>query len=92
MVQPLCGGCGGRPAKDGIDGVDFSLGSLRNVPTESLESEMPLLITRYGLRPDSCGHGQHRGGNGVELMVRIFTPHTVMTARGMSGTSFGPGD
>ena len=60
VVQPLCGGCGGRPAKDGIDGVDFSLGSLRNVPTESLESEMPLLITRYGLRPDSCGHGQHR--------------------------------
>ncbi|MDF3014855.1 MAG: hydantoin utilization protein [Thermomicrobiales bacterium] len=90
VVQPLCGGCGGRPAKDGIDGVDFSLGSLRNVPTESLESEMPLLITRYGLRPDSCGHGQHRGGNGVELMVRIFTPHTVMTARGMERYFFRP--
>ena len=90
VVQPLCGGCGGRPSKDGIDGVDFSLGSLRNVPTESLESEMPLLITRYGLRPDSCGHGQHRGGNGVELMVRIFTPHTVMTARGMERYFFRP--
>jgi N-methylhydantoinase B len=90
VVQPLCGGCGGRPHKDGIDGVDFSLGSLRNVPTETLESEMPLLITRYGLRPDSCGHGVHRGGNGVELQVRISTPHTIMTARGMERYTFRP--
>jgi N-methylhydantoinase B len=90
VVQPLCGGCGGRPHKDGIDGVDFSLGSLRNVPTETLESEMPLLIIRYGLRPDSCGHGVHRGGNGVELQVRISTPHTIMTARGMERYTFRP--
>lgn len=90
VVQPLCGGCGGRPSKDGIDGVDFSLGSLRNVPTEALESEMPVLVTHYGLRPDSCGHGEHRGGNGVELKVRIFTPHTMMTARGMERYFFRP--
>ena len=90
VVQPLCGGCGGRPSKDGIDGVDFSLGSLRNVPTEALESEMPVLVTHYGLRPDSCGHGEHRGGNGVELTVRIFTPHTMMTARGMERYHFRP--
>jgi N-methylhydantoinase B len=90
VVQPLCGGCGGRPIMDGIDGVDFSLGSLRNVPTEALESEMPVLVTHYGLRPDSCGHGEHRGGNGVELKVRIFTPHTMMTARGMERDFFRP--
>lgn len=90
VVQPLCGGCGGRPTRDGIDGVDFSLGSLRNVPTEALESEMPVLVTHYGLRPDSCGHGEHRGGNGVELKVRIFTPHTMMTARGMERYFFRP--
>ena len=90
VVQPLCGGCGGRPQKDGIDGVDFSLGSLRNVPTEALESEMPLVITHYGLRPDSCGDGLHRGGNGVELILRIFTPHTIMTARGMERYAFRP--
>jgi N-methylhydantoinase B len=90
VVQPFCGGCGGRPTKDGIDGVDFSLGSLRNVPTEALESEMPVLITRYGLRPDSCGHGFRRGGNGVELKVRISTLDTVMTARGMERYRFVP--
>lgn len=90
VVQPLCGGCGGRPHKDGLDGVDFSLGSLRNVPTESLESEMPVLISHYGLREDSCGHGKYRGGNGVTLKVKILTPDTVMTARGMERYHFRP--
>jgi N-methylhydantoinase B len=90
VVQPLCGGCGGRPHKDGIDGVDFSLGSLRNVPTESLESEMPVLILKYGLREDSSGHGRYRGGTGVVLRVRILTPDTFMTARGMERYLFRP--
>ena len=90
VVQPLCGGCGGRPHKDGLDGVDFSLGSLRNVPTESLESEMPVLITQYGIREDSCGHGRFRGGNGVTLKVRILSPDTYMTARGMERYLFRP--
>lgn len=90
VVQPLCGGCGGRPHKDGLDRVDFSLGSLRNVPTESLENEMPVLILEYGLREDSCGHGKYRGGNGVRLRVKILTPHTTMTARGMERYLFRP--
>ena len=90
VVQPLCGGCGGRPHKDGLDGVDFSLGSLRNVPTESLESEMPVLILQYGLREDSSGHGRFRGGTGVVLRVRVLTPDTFMTARGMERYLFRP--
>lgn len=90
VVQPLCGGCGGRPHKDGLDGVDFSLGSLRNVPTEALETEMPVLILAYGLREDSCGHGRFRGGNGVRLRVKTLTPHTQITARGMERYLFRP--
>jgi N-methylhydantoinase B len=90
VVQPLCGGCGGRPHKDGLDGVDFSLGSLRNVPTESLETEMPVLIVSYGLREDSGGHGRFRGGTGVVLRVRVLTPDTFMTARGMERYLFRP--
>ena len=90
VVQPLCGGCGGRPHKDGLDGVDFSLGSLRNVPTEALETEMPVLIVKYGLREDSCGHGRFRGGTGVVLRVRVLTPDTFMTARGMERYLFRP--
>lgn len=90
VVQPLCGGCGGRPHKDGLDGVDFSLGSLRNVPTETLESEMPVQILQYALRPDSGGHGRYRGGTGVVLRVRISTPDTFVTARGMERYLYRP--
>jgi hypothetical protein len=47
VVQPLMGGSGARPTGDGIDGIDYAWGFLRNVPAETIESEMPLLIERY---------------------------------------------
>jgi N-methylhydantoinase B len=90
VVQPICGGSGGRPMRDGIDGMDFSVGYLRNVPTETLETDMPVLIERYGLRPDSGGPGVFRGGCGIELTVRVFAPDTVLTARGMERLQFQP--
>ncbi len=90
VVQPICGGSGGRPMRDGIDGMDFAVGYLRNVPAETLEADMPILIERYGLRPDSGGPGRFRGGCGIELMVRVFAPDTVMTARGMERMQFRP--
>ena len=90
VVQPICGGSGGRPMRDGIDGMEFSVGYLRNVPAETLETDMPILIERYGLRPDSGGAGRYRGGCGIELAVRVFAPDTVMTARGMERMQFRP--
>jgi len=90
VVQPICGGCGGRPMRDGIDGMDFAVGYLRNVPAETLEADMPVLIERYGLRPDSGGAGMYRGGCGIELTLRVFSPDTVMTARGMERMQFRP--
>jgi hypothetical protein len=53
VVQPLMGGSGARPIRDGVDGIDYAWGFLRNVPAETIESEMPILIERYALRPDS---------------------------------------
>lgn len=90
VVQPICGGSGGRPMKDGIDGMDFSVGYLRNVPAETLETDMPILIERYGLRADSGGPGVYRGGCGIELTVQVFAPDTVLTARGMERLQFQP--
>ena len=90
VVQPICGGSGARPMRDGIDGMEFSVGYLRNVPAETLESDMPILIERYGLRPDSGGAGHYRGGCGIELTVRVFAPDTAMTARGMERMHFRP--
>lgn len=90
VIQPVCGGSGARPMRDGIDGMDFAVGYLRNVPAETLETDMPIVIERYGLRPDSGGPGQFRGGCGIELSLRVFSPDTVLTARGMERMEFQP--
>lgn len=90
VVQPICGGSGARPTKDGVDGMDFAVGYLRNIPAETLETDMPILIERYGLRKDSGGPGRFRGGCGIELSLRILAPDTVMTARGMERLRFQP--
>lgn len=90
VIQPVCGGSGARPMKDGIDGMDFAVGHLRNIPAETVEAEMPVLIERYGLRADSAGAGKFRGGSGIDLRVRILSPDTVMTARNMERMEFQP--
>ncbi len=90
VVQPLAGGSGGRPMKDGLDGVDVAMGYLRNVPSESVEQEMPVLINRYRLLPNSGGPGYYRGGMGVELELKVFPPNGVITARGMERYTFRP--
>jgi N-methylhydantoinase B len=82
VLQPMQGGCGGRPTKDGIDGVNFSAGSLRNVPTESIELEAPVFVRRYMLR-DEAAPGKWRGGAGVVFEFEINAPNTIITARGM---------
>lgn len=89
-VQPLVGGSGARTTRDGTDGVDFITGFYRNIPTEILESDMPLLVERYGLRPDSAGAGRFRGGMGIEYAFRVLYPGAVVTARGLERFHFQP--
>src|SRR5262249_23253327 len=88
-LQPMQGGCGGRPTKDGIDGVNFSAGSVRNVPNESIELEVPIFVKRYMLR-DEVAAGRYRGGAGVLFEFQVNAPNTVITARGMERFRFQP--
>ncbi|MEA2594498.1 MAG: N-methylhydantoinase [Thermomicrobiales bacterium] len=89
VLQPLCGGSGGRPVKDGIEAGDFCT-FLRNIPNETLEHDLPIVINRYGLRPDSAGPGEHRGGSGVEFSFQLTGPTAAVTARGMERYVFPP--
>ena len=82
VLQPMQGGSGARPIKDGIDGVNFSAGSLRNVPTESIEIEAPVLVHQYMLA-DTAAAGEFRGGTGVVFEFECLTPDALVTARGM---------
>ncbi len=82
VLQPMQGGSGARPAKDGIDGVNFSAGTLRNVPTEAIELEAQVYVERYMLE-DEAAIGEYRGGSAVVLEFRCLAAEAIVTARGM---------
>ncbi|MWV66054.1 hydantoinase B/oxoprolinase family protein [Halorubrum sp. JWXQ-INN 858] len=75
--ETIGGGFGGRAAADGMDGVQVGMTNTLNTPIESLETEYPLRVERYALRPDSGGRGRFRGGLGIERRVRVGTDATV---------------
>ncbi|VTU42834.1 hydantoinase B/oxoprolinase family protein [Variovorax sp. RA8] len=90
VLQPLWGGSGARPVKDGIDGADFAAGYLRNIPAETSEAEMPVLVERYQLSDSPPAPGQWRGGLGIDMQFQVFTPNAVLTARGLERYEFRP--
>jgi N-methylhydantoinase B len=84
VVEPLIGGGGGRPASDGLDGVESVFaGYLRNTPVEVIEQELGLRVLRYCLVKDTGGAGQFRGGMAVCLTIEALRPDTVVVARGL---------
>jgi N-methylhydantoinase B len=90
VIEPMIGGGGGRPARDGVDGCDASLGFLKTTPAETLETEVPIVVRRFHLIPDSAGPGRFRGGFGVRLDFQVFQPEGLVTARGMERLRFSP--
>lgn len=90
VVNPCVGGSGGRPIGDGFDGVDFTLGFMRNTPAEILEAETFMVMRRFGFLPDTGGPGKYRGGLGVVLEIQVFAPDATLVARGMDRTRFRP--
>ncbi|WP_134670976.1 hydantoinase B/oxoprolinase family protein [Halorussus marinus] len=75
--ETIGGGFGGRAGADGMDGVQVGMTNTLNTPVESIETEYPLTVERYALRPDSGGDGEHRGGLGIERSVRVETDSVV---------------
>lgn len=51
-------------------------GDTHNSPSEQSEVKFPLVVERYALIPDSGGAGRHRGGLGLERVVRARVPMT----------------
>jgi N-methylhydantoinase B len=88
VANPVSGGSGGSAHRDGISGSELSVAFLRNVPVEVLESEAPVLVRRFGLRPDSEGAGRYRGGFGTEYDLQIRHPSAVVVMRGKDRHNF----
>lgn len=73
------GGWGGRPNKDGIDGVaPMSFGSYGSVPAEVLEREFPVVVDGFGFVRDTEGAGMHRGSLAIYKQWRFLQPGKVM--------------
>ena len=69
-VETMGGGAGGRPTKDGLDGVHVHVTNTSNLPVEALELEYPLTLLRYELVDGSGGPGKFRGGMGLRRVYR----------------------
>ncbi len=68
-------GFGAHSGGDGEDGImHVTEPGCRNNPVEILENKAPMMIDRYGFRPDSGGPGRNRGGVGVERAYRFLAP------------------
>jgi N-methylhydantoinase B len=90
VIDPLCGGSGGRRNGDGVDGVDGPFGFLRSTPTETVEVETPILIRRFALAADSQGAGYHRSGAAIVMEMENRDLEVAMTCRGMDRFQFRP--
>ena len=75
--ETIGGGFGARPDADGMDGVQVGMTNTLNTPVEALEAAYPLAVERYAFRPDTGGDGRHRGGIGLERIVRTDVDATV---------------
>ncbi|MET0138192.1 MAG: hydantoinase B/oxoprolinase family protein, partial [Sphingobium sp.] len=65
------GGGGGRRGADGSDALNGNVRG-RSRPVEFMEAFYPLIVEEEGLRTDSGGAGQWRGGLGVRRLVRFL--------------------
>ena len=80
---------GGGPNIDGADGLASPVLNMANTPIESIESEQPLLVERYGLVPDTGGAGKFRGGLGMVREFRLLADEATFQLRS-DRTNFRP--
>jgi N-methylhydantoinase B len=85
--ETIAGGMGARPSQDGISGVHTHMTNSLNTPAEALEYSYPFRVTRYSLRPNSGGAGEHRGGDGIvrELELLADAEVTMLADRRRNG-------
>jgi N-methylhydantoinase B len=77
---PLGGGWGAKLGEDGMSAtVCLNDGDTHNAPNEQVEVKFPIVVERYALAQDSGGAGRHRGGLGIDRIVRARTAMTLNT-------------
>ncbi|MTD14154.1 hypothetical protein GIS00_09375 [Nakamurella sp. YIM 132087] len=65
FAEPVQGGHGAFPGKDGACMMFVTDGDCSNTPVEVLEMRFPVRCNQFSLRTEASGAGQFRGGAGV---------------------------
>ena len=81
------GGYGGHAEGDGLTNGPNLISVARNNSIEVLEHTLPLLFTKHGVRENSAGDGQFRGGFGIEASFRLRDGDAYLTLLGDRGTA-----
>ncbi|MGP1283964.1 MAG: hydantoinase B/oxoprolinase family protein [Parasphingopyxis sp.] len=99
-VEANCGGWGAWNGQDGQDCLINNVnGSFRDYPIEVFEHRYPIRIAKYGIRKDSGGEGEFRGGNGSyreyhldgDTSLSLWFERSVTRPWGLSGGKEGLG-
>lgn len=99
-VEANCGGWGAWNGEDGQDCLINNVnGSFRDYPIEVFEHRYPMRIAKYGIRKDSGGEGEFRGGNGSyreyhldgDTTLSLWFERSVTRPWGLSGGKEGLG-
>ncbi len=89
-VNPVVGGGGGMPHRDGTNGSGADAAYLKNTPIEITETKRRSSSSNMASRADSGGPGRWRGGLATEMAFRVFAPDSRVTARNRDRSFFRP--
>ncbi|KAL4234607.1 hypothetical protein ACF0H5_006248 [Mactra antiquata] len=91
--ETVAGGAGAGPGWDGRSGVHTHMTNTRITDPEILERRYPVILRRFHLNPNTGGHGQYNGGDGVireylwrkSLTLSVLTERRVFSPYGLNG-------
>jgi len=72
MFSFFGGGLGGNPEGDGLNHGNNPISTATIPPVEILEAAYPVMFTKWALRTDGGGAGEHRGGCGAIYEVEAL--------------------
>jgi N-methylhydantoinase B len=91
MFSFFGGGHGGHPEGDGLNHGNAPISTATIPPIEILESAYPMFFTKWALRPDSGGPGEHRGGLGAIYEIELLEENADVFLFGERGRYAPPG-
>lgn len=95
--ETIGGGSGAGPTWDGTSAVQCHMTNTRMTDPEIFEQRYPVILHKFGIRENSGGAGQHKGGDGIireiefkrPVIVSILSERRVHAPRGLMGGTDG---